>query len=49
MVSADSENGAITGEANKSRLVFYKQIEQEFKAPNKKNIITTKMLQHSQQ
>ena len=40
MASADGENGAITGEANKSRLVVYKQTEQEFKASNKKNSIT---------
>jgi len=32
-------NAAITGEANKSRLVVYKQTEQEFTLTNKKNTI----------
>jgi len=35
-------NGAIIGEANKSRLVVYKPMEQEFIATNKKNSITAK-------
>jgi len=32
-------DAAITGEANKSRLVVYKQTEQEFTVTNKKNTI----------
>jgi len=35
-------NKAIIGEANKSRLVVYKPMEQEFIATNKKNSITAK-------
>jgi len=36
------ENGAIIGDVDKSRLVVYKQRQQEFTATNKKNIITEK-------
>jgi len=36
------ENGATTEEANKSRLVVYKQMEQKFIATNKKNSIINK-------
>ena len=47
------ENAATTEEANKSRLVVYKQMEQKFIATNKKNSIINKfhkkMLQHFQQ
>ena len=42
MVRADGVDGAIIGEVNKSRLVIYKQMEQEFIATNKKNSITNK-------
>jgi len=52
MVSTDGVDGVITGEANKSRHVVNKQIEQEFIATNNKNSITAefhKMLQHLQQ
>jgi len=36
------ENGAIIGDVDKSRLVVYKQRQQEFTATNKKNSITEK-------
>lgn len=39
MVSTDGVDGVITGEANKSRIVTYKQMEQEYTARNKNNII----------
>ena len=35
-------NGAIIGEASKSRLVVYKQMEQEFIAMEKQNSISNK-------
>ena len=42
MVSTDSVDGAITGEANKSRHVAYKQMEREFIATEKQNSNTGK-------
>jgi len=36
-------NGAITGEANKSRLVVYKQMQQELIASEKQNSISNKL------
>jgi len=40
MVSTDGVDSAITGEANKSCLVIYKQTEPKFIAMNKTNSIT---------
>jgi len=42
MVSTDGMDGAIIGETNKSHLVVYKQMEQEFIATNNKNSINNK-------
>jgi len=42
MVCADDVDRALIGEANKSRVVVYKQMEQDFLATSKKNSISNK-------
>jgi len=42
LISRDSVDGMVTGKANNSHLVQYKQTQQEFIATNKKNCIKNK-------